>query len=141
MPCPECERSVSDRAPTCPNCGFPIAAHVAESFAVAQREHDRASRAHVGEVDCPGCEARGFVRGPEGFEWCGVCEHTGRVVLCRSARGYFAVARLHVAPFVAGLRDDGDTGIVYLGAHAPAAHRYPAPGRRVVEDEDAQEAE
>jgi len=25
--CPECEKEVSDKAPTCPNCGAPIAAH------------------------------------------------------------------------------------------------------------------
>ncbi len=25
MPCPECEKEVSDKAPTCPNCGTPIA--------------------------------------------------------------------------------------------------------------------
>lgn len=135
IPCPECERSVSDRAPTCPGCGFPIAAHVAELAATAELDRDRKTREVTGEVDCQGCEARGFTHGADGFAWCRTCEHTGRVVLCRSTRGYFAVARLHVDRFLAGERDDGDPIVVFLGTEPPAAHRYPAAGRRVVEDD------
>lgn len=28
--CPECGKKVSDKAPTCPNCGAPIRAHIIE---------------------------------------------------------------------------------------------------------------
>ncbi|WP_300616849.1 hypothetical protein [Dokdonella sp.] len=27
IPCPECRKEVSDKAPSCPNCGCPFAAH------------------------------------------------------------------------------------------------------------------
>lgn len=72
----------------------------------------------------------------EVFEWCRVCEHTGRVTLCKSARGFFAVARLHVDAFVAGTRDDDDDFAVFLGTEAPGEHRYPEAGARVIEEKE-----
>jgi hypothetical protein len=140
-PCPECERPVSDRAAACPGCGFPLAEQRAAQAAAAVMLRDRATRAHVGDVDCTRCDARGFVRVPIGddeegaFEWCLVCEHSGRVELCRSDRGYFAVDRVHVAAFLAGEHDDGDHHVVFLGADEPAAARYPAPGPRFPGDD------
>lgn len=143
--CPECNRDVSDRAASCPQCGFPIAEHLAAQAEQRRRDEDRASRAAVGEVDCTICLARGFRTIPlvladgkqrEQFEWCRVCEHTGRVTLVKSARGYFAVARLHVEPFVAGSRDEGDDFVVFLGAGEPAPHKYPEAGQRVTDDDE-----
>jgi len=142
--CPDCTREVSDRARACPGCGFPIAEHVAERAAEQIAIADRSSRVQVGEVDCTTCAARGFrtfaVEEPGGktsevFEWCRVCEHTGRVTLCRSTRGFFGVARLHVEAFLAGTRDDADEFVVFLGTAEPPPHRYPEAGDRVIEDE------
>jgi hypothetical protein len=143
--CPDCSREISDRARTCPGCGFPIAEHLAEVAQQRVLAEDRSAREHVGEVDCAICLARGFRTIPftepdgstsEGFEWCRVCEHTGRVTLCKSPRGYFAVARLHVDAFVAGTRDDGDDFVVFLGTAEPPPHRYPEAGPRVVVDDE-----
>lgn len=131
--CPECERSISDRAVTCPGCGFPWAEHRAALVAQEAIERDRSTRVAQGEVDCVRCEARGFRVIPKGevdagaFEWCAVCNERGRVVLCHSDRGYFAVARAVVEEFVAGRRDDGGLEVVYLGAAPPPPHRYPPP--------------
>jgi hypothetical protein len=142
--CPDCAREVSDRARACPGCGFPIADHLAEQAKESLAIEDRRTRAHVGEVDCATCEARGFrtfavqdIKGAtsECFEWCRVCEHTGRVTLCRSTRGFFAVARVHVEAFIAGTRDDADEFIVFLGTAEPPPHRYPHAGDRVADDE------
>lgn len=78
------------------------------------------------------CDARGFRMIPEGepyaggFEWCAICDEAGRVPLCQSARGYFAVARTALAGFLGGQRDDGDLEVVFLGTATPAPHRYPA---------------
>jgi len=122
--CPDCTREVSDRARACPGCGFPIAEHLAEQAQAVVAIEDRRTRAHAGEVDCATCEARGFrtvtVQGADGraaesFAWCRVCEHTGRVTLCRSTRGFFAVARVHLDAFIAGTRDDADEFVVFLG--------------------------
>ena len=138
--CPDCERQVSDRAPACPGCGFPIAEHMRAAALANERTADRGSRAHAGIVDCVRCEARGFYTeknavGDE-YSWCRVCEHTGRVALCRSDRGWFAVARRVVDAFVASEMDDGGEEIVFLGAAAPPAHRYPTAGPRVVQDDE-----
>lgn len=133
--CPDCDREVSDRAHACPGCGFPIAEHVREQAVLAARVVDRTARERIGDVDCARCEARGFctTETDDGahYEWCRVCEHTGRVALCRSPRGWFAVADRVVDEFIAGTRDDGDELAFFLGADAPAGHRYPAAGKRV----------
>lgn len=133
--CPECERQVSDRAAACPGCGFPIADHVAAEAAQAARAAERRSRAREGEVDCVACEARGFrMVEPEGgggqvFAWCAACEHSGRVPLCRSTDGYFAVAWGKLEAFLQGEVDAG--GDVHaLGAERPTGHRYPQAGPR-----------
>jgi hypothetical protein len=36
--CPECGAKVSDSAPACPKCGFPIAANIAKTMATAPSE-------------------------------------------------------------------------------------------------------
>ncbi len=140
LTCPECERQVSDRAHACPGCGFPIAEHVSALALAEQRTSDRATRVTIGEVDCARCEARGFYTfaietldgTPEqAFEWCVVCEHVGRVTLCHSRRGFYAVAAAHLESFIEGRRDDGDEFVVFLGRDAPKDHRYPNPGKRV----------
>ncbi len=141
LSCPECNRDVSDRATACPQCGFPIAEHLRDAAEQRRQAEERSSRAAIGEVDCTICLARGFRtislplpdgRQREQFDWCGVCEHTGRVTLCKSSRGYFAVARVHVEAFVAGTREVGDDLVVFLGPNEPPPHRYPSPGERVV---------
>ncbi len=143
--CPDCAREVSDRAQACPGCGFPIAEHVAEAAKLRVRDEDRRARERIGEVDCAICLARGFRTIPvpeadgntsEVFEWCRVCEHTGRVTLCKSPRGWYAVARVHVQAFVAGTRDEGDDFVVFLGAAEPPPHRYPEAGPRVIGDDE-----
>jgi hypothetical protein len=116
-----------------------MADHLAEQAALGRLAEDRRTRTPAGDVDCARCEARGFRTFPvtasdgttsEHFEWCRICEHTGRVALVQSTRGFFAVARSHVEAFVAGTRDDGDEDAVFLGPDAPAGHRYPAAGDR-----------
>lgn len=137
LPCPECGHQVSDRAAACPSCGFPVAEHLAE-HAAAPLDHG-ASRRSIGEVDCTHCDARGFrsfqfttlegeVR--DGFEWCAVCEHTGRVALCQSTTGYYAVEAKHLAAFLSGADDLGDASVVALGPEKPKGHRYPTSGSR-----------
>lgn len=37
--CPECGKDVSDKAPTCPHCGVPIAGHIKEQSALADNPH------------------------------------------------------------------------------------------------------
>lgn len=134
--CPECEHQVSDRARACPGCGFPIAEHVQHLAEQDARARDRATREACGEVDCRRCDARGFhTVADNAFAWCRICEHTGRLTLVRSGRGYFAVARLHVEAFVAGARDEGDEHVVFLGSDPPPPHRYPEAGARVIDDD------
>jgi hypothetical protein len=134
--CPECERQVSDRAAACPACGFPIAEHVAAEAAGAARDEERSSRVHVGEVDCAICEARGFrMVDPEGsgnqvFRWCATCEHSGRVPLCQSSGGYFAVAYARLEEYLAGAIGEGGDDVRALGPERPQGHRYPEPGPR-----------
>ncbi|HET6584295.1 MAG TPA: hypothetical protein VFG69_12620, partial [Nannocystaceae bacterium] len=129
-------------ARACPGCGFPIAEHLAEQAQKAALEEDRVSRARIGEVDCVRCEARGFYpfllteggTTRESFEWCRICEHTGRVDLCRGRRGYYAVARLALETFLAGTRDDGDELVVFLGTAEPPPHRFAKAGDRYPEE-------
>jgi len=134
--CPECGQKVSDRARACPGCGFPIAEHIAEQALVDALATCRTTRAVLGEVDCVPCEARGFrtipatTDSPALFEWCHVCEHTGRVALCRSTRGYFAVARIEVDGFVGGSREEDGDLVRFLGPTEPPPHRYPKAGER-----------
>ena len=101
IPCPECARQVSDRAKACPDCGFPVSEHVAEQRELARKQAVLASRERVGEIDCPRCEARGFVSFTETnedgvteqlFSWCSDCKHSGRVHQCRDLDGYYAVS-------------------------------------------------
>ncbi|HWB74284.1 MAG TPA: hypothetical protein VG755_05000 [Nannocystaceae bacterium] len=134
--CPECAREISDRAQACPGCGFPIAEEMAAR--AAARTADRDQRKHVGEVDCPTCEARGFRnvdaiddlgKSMQAFEWCVRCLHSGRIALVQSPRGWYAVTEKVLAAFVGGELDEGDDA-TFLGAKAPAAHRYPAAGER-----------
>ena len=137
IPCPECERQVSDRAKACPDCGFPVAEHVAEQRAASERAARVASRERVGHVDCPRCEARGFVqfettdeRGTtrEVFSWCGDCKHSGRVHQCRDLGGYYAVALAALERFLSGELDVGDPGISFVGAVQVLEHRYERAG-------------
>jgi hypothetical protein len=142
--CPECERQVSDRAVACPACGFPIAEHVAAEAARAARAEERSTREHVGEVDCVACEARGFrMVEPEGgggqmFAWCVVCEHSGRVPLCRSTDGFFAVSWGTLDAFLRGEVDAGGD-VRALGAERPKGHRYPQAGPRRSQAQPAME--
>jgi len=126
--CPECSRSVSDRAAACPDCAFPIAEHRAESLAAETLTKERASRKRAGATDCVRCEARGFWtetfkdadgNSKEGFAWCSQCAHTGRVVLCESLRGFWAVSEADVEAFLAGEIDEKSDHANYLGEEPP----------------------
>ncbi|MCC7540816.1 MAG: zinc ribbon domain-containing protein [Deltaproteobacteria bacterium] len=141
--CPECAQNVSDRASSCPHCGYPIAEHLEQQRRTEATTRDRESRSLVGEVDCAACEATGFVmiddpeaRFGQSFSWCRICEHTGRVALCRSDRGYFAVARAELSGFLGGTRDEGDDLVVFLGVAEPPPHRFPQAGRRHASTEE-----
>jgi hypothetical protein len=136
--CPECERRVSDRAAACPECGFPVAEHFSAEATAKVRAETIRSRREEGEVDCARCEARGFrlmkeVSGDEErqvFEWCAVCEHSGRVVLGRADDGFYAVARSHLAEFLAGAIDPDGEHVQFLGTEPPLGFRYPNPSPR-----------
>jgi len=135
--CPECEKQVSDRAPACNGCGFPVAEHLAEVAQAARIAKARASRERHGEVDCVPCQARGYRHVPVdpdnpedwAFEWCVLCESTGRVVLCRSSDGYYAVPAPEVEPFIAGDVDADERRIFHLGEEPPPPHRFPKAGK------------
>ncbi len=132
--CPECAHRVSDRAAACPQCGFPIAAEIAAAREKEATEADREQRERVGDVDCAVCEARGFTtEGPEdrpsAFSWCVTCEHSGRVPLVRSPKGYWAVGHASLDAFLGG-EDLQRPNVVFLGEHAPEGHRYQRPGDR-----------
>ena len=132
--CPECEHRVSDRAAACPQCGFPIADEMKARREREAEEVDRAQREHVGEVDCTICNARGFVTEgpkdrPSAFSWCVTCEHSGRVPLVRSPKGYWAVGFTALGAFLDG-EEASSPNAVYLGEHAPEGHRYPQAGKR-----------
>jgi hypothetical protein len=133
IPCPECERKVSDRAAACPECGYPIREWLAERAQIERREQARASRERVADTDCPHCDARGFVmfsetdeRGTErqGFAWCVDCKHSGRVHQCRDLEGYWAVSHALLERFLAGEIDPPHEGLVSLGLEPPIEHRY-----------------
>jgi hypothetical protein len=145
IPCPECERKVSDRAAACPECGFPIREWLAEREQAERREHARQTRARVGEADCPSCDARGFVifseaddKGVErpGFTWCVDCKHTGRVPQCRDSEGHWAVSHALIDGFLAGTIDPPRDGLHFLGSVPASEHRYTRVG-----DEDPSDAE
>ncbi len=142
LPCPECDKQVSDRAASCPGCGFPIAEHLTSLREAEALTRDRSSREEIGEADCPHCEARGHathtVVSEDGqetrqFSWCSHCEHSGRVPLVRSERGYWAVAFAQIAAFLAG-EIDTHVGITFLGVDPPGPHRYPKAGPRYRSD-------
>ncbi|KIG18406.1 hypothetical protein DB30_00691 [Enhygromyxa salina] len=135
--CPECERKVSDRAKACPDCGFPVAEHVAEQAAAAERAARLASRERVGEIDCPSCDARGFAyfeaKNDEGetrqmFGWCEACKHSGRVHQCKDVAGYYAVSHPALDPFLRGELDAPAEGVVFVGTQLVAEHRYEQAG-------------
>lgn len=133
LSCPECGKQVSDRASACPGCGFPIAEHVAEARAAEDAARERASRRSQGDTDCVACQARGFRavqfvdelgKTRDGFQWCEICEHSGRVALCGSDAGFWAVRRVALEAFLAGRIDAHETDAVLLGPEVPAS-RYP----------------
>ena len=139
IPCPECERKVSDRAAACPECGFPIREWLAERAELERREQARQTRARIGEVDCPSCEARGFVmfsetddKGVErqAFCWCTDCKHSGRIHHCRDSEGDWAVSDALFEGFLAGQFDPPREGLVFLGRELQIEHRYGQAGKR-----------
>ncbi|MCA9648969.1 MAG: zinc ribbon domain-containing protein [Myxococcales bacterium] len=135
--CPECAHEVSDRAKSCPKCGFPIAEHVAEQLAAQRAEVERTSRERTGtETDCTPCKGRGFVmlkwqddRGEErqGFTWCERCDETGRVPVVRSTEGYWAVDLAHIDAFIAGEIGPDSPHVESLGREPPPPPSYPPP--------------
>lgn len=137
--CPECEKQISDRATSCPGCGFPIADHLQAESEDKTREEDQSSRQHLGEVDCAVCDARGFrMKDHENedgttrqvFDWCVICEHSGRAALCQSSRGYFAVSYRKLDEYLKGAIDEGGDDVRALGTKRPGSHRYPNAGPR-----------
>lgn len=137
--CPECEHKVSDRAPTCPSCGFPIAQETAAKAAEEVARKARATRQHTGEVDCPPCEARGFVMEDmtnsegetrQGFRWCKICKHSGRICLVKSDAGYHAVSEAALDDFLAGSFDADGARAWDVGTDSPDGHRYPQAGTK-----------
>lgn len=138
IPCPECARQVSDRAKACPECGFPISEHVAEQHQLARRAALLESRERVGEIDCPRCEARGFMSFSEQnedgeveqlFAWCSDCKHSGRVHQCRDLDGYYAVSHAALEQFLAGALGRESEGVVFVGAQLVVEHRYGQAGK------------
>ncbi len=127
--CPECEKKVSDRAKACPDCGFPIAEHLQEQREQDVAQQDRASRKRVGETDCPVCKARGFATDQETLDdgstkgWCSMCEHTGRLHLVQSSKGFWAVSDRELEAFVAG-GEATDESARFVGEARPDL-RYP----------------
>ncbi|GAB5547889.1 MAG: hypothetical protein RLO52_36885 [Sandaracinaceae bacterium] len=130
--CPDCERKVSDRAQTCPDCACPVAEVVAEQRAEAARAEAVGSREVTQEeTDCPPCKARGFVEHADGrISWCAVCEHSGRVTLCLASDGFYAVARYATDRFVEGELHPDSSGVVFhIGEQKPPL-KYKAAGER-----------
>ncbi|PRP90974.1 hypothetical protein ENSA5_60490 [Enhygromyxa salina] len=144
IPCPECERQVSDRAKACPDCGFPVAEHVAEQKREAELAARLASRERVGEIDCPRCEARGFcyfeAKNEHGetrqlFTWCEDCKHSGRLHQCRDLGGYYAVSHAALEGFIAGELDVESEGVTFVGEAEVVEHRYDRAGEVWDDDE------
>ena len=138
IPCPECARQVSDRAKACPDCGFPVSEHVAEQRELARQKLVLDSRERVGEIDCPRCEARGFVNFSETnedgeteqlFSWCSDCKHSGRVHQCRDLDGYYAVSLAALEGFLSGALGREAAGVVFVGTELVVGHRYPQAGK------------
>jgi hypothetical protein len=138
IPCPECERQVSDRAKACPECGFPIGEHLAEQRELARRQALIESRERVGEIDCPRCEARGFVSFSEInedgeteqlFSWCSDCKHSGRVHQCRDLDGFYAVSYATLEGFLSGALGRDAQGVVFVGTERVVEHRYAQAGK------------
>jgi hypothetical protein len=138
IPCPECARQVSDRAKACPDCGFPISEHLAEQRELARRQALLDSRERVGEIDCPRCEARGFVSfsapNEDGvteqlFSWCSDCKHSGRVHQCRDLDGFHAVSYAALAGFLSGALGPEAEGVVLVGTELVVGHRYAQAGK------------
>jgi len=144
--CPEgCGYRVSDQALACPRCGYPVREQLSRGVAPAvgvdpaAAERGRATRERIGEVDCKPCEARGFFKitfkdmdcnDDEGFEWCAPCECTGRVNLCQSSAGFYAVGNEQLEAFLAGEIDADEKVIFFLGATKPEGHKYAKAGKR-----------
>lgn len=138
--CPDCGRDVSSRAKQCPDCACPVAEVLAEEAQAAALVEARETRRHVGEVDCPECDARGFRRGVDRdpssgeerpwFSWCPSCEQSGRVALFHSSAGYHAVAYAAVERFAAGEVDSDADGVHDIGPERPTRFRYPQAGER-----------
>lgn len=131
--CPECGRKVSDRARACPDCGFPVAEWAEEQRLAEVAKERREARKRIGEVDCPACQARGFVRFQDVdetgrkrdlFSWCDACRHSGRVHLCFDSAHYFAVSYAALPAFLAGELDEAAEGVWDLGPSLPGKHRY-----------------
>jgi hypothetical protein len=149
IPCPECERQVSDRARACPDCGFPVSEHVEGQREAQRRQAVVESRERVGEIDCPRCEARGFVNftevDEEGvsrqlFAWCVGCKHSGRVHQCRDLDGFHAVSFAALEAWLAGTFEPGEgegegeadpsaSWVVSLGPEPVVEHRYSKSGK------------
>jgi hypothetical protein len=144
IPCPECERKVSDRAAACPECGFPIREWLAEREQAERRERARATRERIGDVDCPSCEARGFVLFTEvddhgverqAFTWCEDCKHSGRLAQCRDSEGHWAVSHDLLERFLAGQVDPPLAGLLPIGPLPVIEHRFDKAGKRWDVDE------
>lgn len=138
IPCPECERQVSDRAKACPECGFPISEHVAEQRELERRQALIESRERVGEIDCPRCEARGFMSFTETnedgeteqlFAWCSDCKHSGRVHRCRDLDGFYAVSYAALEGFLGGTLGRDADGVAFVGTEQVVEHRYTQAGK------------
>lgn len=137
--CPECAHEVSDRAPACPKCGFPIAEHVAEQRAAQAALTERGSRRRTETTtDCAPCKGRGFVMTEwtddtgapkQAFDWCVRCHESGHLPVVHSAGGYWAVAIDHVEAFVRGEIGPESDHVTSLGSEPPPPPSYPAtPG-------------
>lgn len=134
--CPECAHEVSDRAPACPKCGFPIAEHMAEQRAQQAAVDERQTRRRTeATTDCEPCKGRGFLMidwtdeqgaRKQGFEWCVACRETGQLPVVQSAGGFWAVAIAHVEAFVAGEIGSDSPHVISLGPEPPPPPSYPS---------------
>ncbi len=136
--CPECAHEVSDRAPACPKCGFPISEHMAEQRAQEADLQERRTRERTEDsTDCAPCKGRGFImletvdelgaKHPA-FTWCGACHESGRLPVVRSSGGFWAVAIDHVEAFVGGELGPDSPHVTALGSEPPPPPSYPPAG-------------
>ena len=130
--CPDCERKISERARECPDCMCPVAEVIAEKRAEQVRQESLQTRERTDrEVDCPKCEARGVYKCEDGYaEWCVPCEHTGRLVLCKSSAGWFGVALYAVDRFLSGELHPESSGVVFTIEKEPTRFRYSEAAER-----------